>query len=178
MMHNFISLLNWAISKDVPLHQALTGLAGKRVRIVFPVGGTVDWEIEADGLLREVGLKTRFSSVRTNDSDAPPKAPDVTIKIQADVSKGVHIEGDAMVAEKLGPLARLIKERLSPWERFWSQSMAGTIARQVADYAVHEAGAAVGKSQSDAHHQALRQFRDALDRLEKRIDALGGSARR
>lgn len=171
MMHNFISLLNWAISKDEALHQALTGLAGKRMRVTFPIGGSVDWEIETDGLLREVGLKTKFSSVRTSDIDQPAKNPDVIIKVQAD-TKGIHIEGDAAVAEKLGPLARLIKERLSPWERFWNQSMAGAIAKQMADYAVHEAGAVVSKRQADAHHQALREFRDALDRLEKRIDAL------
>lgn len=172
MMNNFIAFLNWAISKDAALHKALSGLAGKRMRVVLPIGGSVDWEIEADGLLREVGLKTRFSAVRTSDIDQPAKDPDVTIKIQTDITKGVHIEGDAMVAEKLGPLARLIKERLSPWERFWNQSMAGAIAKQVADYAVHEAGAVVSKSQANAHHQALREFRDALDRLEKRIDAL------
>lgn len=172
MMHNFLSLLNWAISKDDALHKALSGLAGRRLRVTFPIGGSVDWEVEVDGLLREVGLKTQFSSSSTSAGDQPDKTPDVTIKIQADISKGVRIEGDAMVAEKLGPLAHLIKERLSPWERFWNQSMAAGIAKQVADYAVHEAGAVVSKSQSDAHHQALRQFRDALDRLEKRIDAL------
>lgn len=172
MMHNIIAFLNWAISKDDPLHKALAGLAGKRLRVVLPIGGSLDLEIESDGLLREVGLKTRFSSVRTADIGSPERQPDVIIKVQADITKGVHIEGDAMVAEKLGPLVKVFKEKLSPWERFWNQSMAGSIAKQVADYAVHEAGALVSRRQADAQHQALRDFRDALDRLEKRIDAL------
>lgn len=172
MMHNFIALLNWAISKDEALHQALAPLSGKRLRLVFPIGGSVDWEIEADGLLRELGFETRFSSLRTAGIDQPEKNPDVIIKFQSGPGKSLHIEGDAMVAEKLAPLAKLVKERFWPWERFWSQSMAGAIAKQIADYAVHEAGAIVGKSQADAHQQALRDFHDALNRLEKRIDAL------
>jgi len=82
MIHNIVSALNWGIAKDEPLHQALKGLAGKRLRIVFPIGGSVDWEIEADGLLKEVGVQTKYSTASTSGISSAPKAPDVTITIQ------------------------------------------------------------------------------------------------
>ena len=75
-------------------------------------------------------------------------------------------------AERLGPLTSLIKERVSPWDRFWKNSPAGLIAKQVADYAIHESDLVVTRAQADAHHQAIRAFRDAIDRLEKRVDQL------
>jgi ubiquinone biosynthesis protein UbiJ len=159
MIQNLINVLNFAIGRDDDLHKALKGLAGKRLRVVFPVGGSVDCEIEADGLLKE------FSR------NAHPE-PNVTIIVQSDIRKGLRIEGDAVVAERLSPLVKVIKDRLSPWERFWNNSMAGAIAKQVAEYAINESDLMVSQQQAQAHHDALRQFRDALDRLEKRIDAL------
>jgi ubiquinone biosynthesis protein UbiJ len=77
-----------------------------------------------------------------------------------------------MVAERLGPLVKLMKDRFSPWELFWSQSPAGQMARQAAEFAVHEAGLLVSRQQIQEHDQRLRNFREALDRLEKRIDVL------
>lgn len=173
MANNLIAALNWAISRDEPLHLALKSLSGKRLRVMFPIGGSVDWEVEADGLLKEVGLQTRYSSMSTAGVDDSRRVPDVTLILNADISKGIRIEGDALAAERLGPMVKLLKERFSPWERFWAQSPAGRLAKQAVDYAVHEAGVLVGRQQAEQHHQALREFRDALDRLEKRIDALG-----
>jgi ubiquinone biosynthesis protein UbiJ len=154
-----INLLNFAIARDDDLHKALKGLAGKRLRLVVPVGGSLDCEIEADGLLKE------FARNATAE-------PHITIIVQSDLTKGLRLEGDAMLAERLSPLAKLIKDRVSPWEQFWNNSMAGAIAKQVAQYAIHESDLMVSRQQAQAHHEALRQFRDALDRLEKRIEAL------
>jgi ubiquinone biosynthesis protein UbiJ len=46
------------------------------------------------------------------------------------------------------------------------------MARQAAEFAVHEAGVLVSRQQIQEHDQVLRGFRDALDRLEKRVDSL------
>lgn len=159
MIQNLINVLNFAISRDDGVLKALKGLAGKRLRLVFPVGGSLDCEIEADGLLKE------FS--RNAHSE-----PHVTVIVQSDLTKGLRIEGDALVAERLSPLVKVIKERVSPWERFWNNSMAGAIAKQVAEYAIYESDLMVSRQQAQAHHEALRQFRDALDRLEKRIESI------
>lgn len=180
MTNSFISLLNWAIAKDEALHQALKSLSGKRVRLVLPLfvtsGGCVDFEIEADGLLHELGLQTVFSaSGRKAESDSKAGQPDVTIIINTDISKGVRIEGDAIAAERLGPLVQLIKSRFMPFEKLWKDSPFAQFAKQAADYAVNESGIIIGRAQADAHHQALREFRDALDRLEKRIDQISGA---
>ena len=167
-----VSALNWAIAKDEPLHIALRGLSGKRLRIVLPVLGSLDWEIEADGLLKEVGLKNQYGQLKSAASAGAGREPDVTITISTDLSRGPRIEGDAMVAERLAPLVKLLKDRVSPWEHFWSHSPAGQMARQAAEFAVHEAGVLVSRQQIQEHDQVLRGFRDALDRLEKRVDSL------
>lgn len=170
--NNLIAALNWAIARDEPLQLALKSVSGKRLRVVFPVGGSVDWEIEADGLLKEIGLQTQHAAVSTSGREEAKRPPDVTLTVSTDLSRPFRIEGDALAAERLGPLIKLLKERISPWERFWNQSPAGQLAKQAAEYAVHEAGVLVGRQQAEAHQQSLREFRDALDRLEKRIDAL------
>ncbi len=167
-----VGALNWAIAKDEALHLALKNLAGKRLRVVLPVGGTFDWEIERDGLLKEIGLQTRHSQLSSAGVDQPRRDPDVTLIVGTDLTKAIRIEGDAIAAERLGPLVKLLKERLNPWEQFWSQSPAGQLARQAAEYAVHEAGLIVGRRQAQEHEQSLRAFRESLDRQEKRIDAL------
>jgi len=173
MVNNLIAVINWSIERDEPVHRALKGLSGKRIRIVFPVGGSVDWSVERDGLLKEVGFRSSRADAASPASDASSVSePDVTIVITTDLQKPMRIEGDAMVAERLGPLTSLIKERVSPWDRFWKNSPAGLIAKQVADYAIHESDLVVTRAQADAHHQAIRAFRDAIDRLEKRVDQL------
>ena len=172
MINNVLAALNWAIEKDEPLHKALRGLAGKRLRVVFPVGGSVDWAIEADGLLKELGLQSTQQRQASLAQESDAGLPDVTILVSTDITKSLRIEGDALVAERLSPLVALMKERLSPWEQFWRNSPAALIAKQVADYAIHEANMAVSRQQAAGHQQSLREFRDALERLEKRIEQL------
>ena len=167
-----LSALNWAIAKDEPLHLALKGLSGKRLQVVLPVVGSLDWEIEADGLLKEIGLRHQAMQANSAGAGSSRRDPDVTLRFSAEISRGPRIEGDAMVVERLAPLVRLMKDRLSPWEHFWNQSPAGQLARQAAEFAVHEAGVLVSRQQIAEHDQMLRNFRDALDRLEKRIDGL------
>ena len=171
---NLISALNWAIQKDEPLHQVLKGLAGKTIRVVFPVGFHFDWFIEADGLLSGLGLTAKdksFGSLHqaaSADSSSLSRKPDVTIAIE--FTGKMRVEGDAMVAEKLGPLLTLMKTRFSPIEKFWNESPAGLFAKQAADYAVYEANVVISRRQAEDHLQALRKFRERIDRLEKRLD--------
>jgi len=167
-----VNALNWAIAKDEPLHLALKGLSGKRLQVVLPVVGSLDWEIEADGLLKEIGLSHQMVQLNSAGARSPRREPDVTLRFTTEISRGPRIEGDAMVVERLAPLVKLMKDRLSPWEHFWNQSPAGQLARQAAEFVVHEAGVLVSRQQIAEHDQMLRNFRDALDRLEKRIDGL------
>jgi ubiquinone biosynthesis protein UbiJ len=161
MENNLIAAMNWAIEKDEPLHAVLKTLAGKHIRVGLPWGGShLDWSIQADGLLNQIGLNRA----------AEDTTPNVLIHIGTDLTRGMRIEGDAAVAEKLGPLADLIKKRISPWERFWENSPMAILARQAVDYAKYESNVIISKEQAQAHDQVLRQFRDALDRFEKRLD--------
>lgn len=160
---NFIASLNWAIEKDEALHHSLKGLAGRHLRVLLPVGIRLDCAIEADGLLKDIGLGAATAPEESSQ-------PDVTIELGSDASRGVRIAGNAAVAEKLSPLSALIKERAAPLEQFLKASPAAVFARQLADYAIHESRWVLGREQAEAHHQSLRELRDAIDRLEKRID--------
>lgn len=177
LRNNLLAAVNWAISRDDALHAALRGLAGRRLRVLFPGDASLEWAIEADGLLREIGLRAagRAASMVAAGAPAPDPSrdPDVTVRVVADRSSPIRIEGDALVAEKMAPLISLIKSRLSPWEQFWNASPAGIAARQLADYARYEAGLVVGHDDLARHAEQMRQLTAAIDRLEKRIDALG-----
>lgn len=167
--NNLIAGLNWAIERDESLHQVLKGLAGKKIRVLLAAGAVFDWAIEADGLLENLAL---------GGGESAAHQPHVTIQINTGLSgepasgaaRGIRIEGDAAVAERLGPLLKLIKDRVSPWETFWNSSPAGLLAKQVADYAMHEAQVVVSRDQANRHQAQLRELRDAIDRFEKRID--------
>jgi ubiquinone biosynthesis protein UbiJ len=159
--NNLIAALNWAIEKDEPLHRALKEVSGRRIRVDLPVAtASFFWAIESDGLLADLGL----------GQSEDHRGPDVVIYIDPSASRGLRIEGDAAVAERLAPLADLLKQRLSPWEKFWNDSPFGILARQLADYAIYESALIISRPQADAHLQAVRQFRDAVDRFEKRLD--------
>jgi ubiquinone biosynthesis protein UbiJ len=175
LRNNLLSAINWAISRDDALHAALRGLAGRRLRVLLPADAALEWVIEADGLLRELGVRAagRSASMVAAGSPAsdPESLPDVTVRVVADLASPVRIEGDALVAERLAPLIALIKSRLSPWEQFWNASPAGMAARQFADYARYEAGLVIGREDLARHAEQIRHLMAALDRLEKRVDA-------
>lgn len=166
LAHNLIAGLNWAIEKDDALHEALKALAGRHLRLMLPANGHLDCVIEADGLLKRLSLGS------VGAQHEPAHQPDVTIELGADSSRGIRIAGNAAVAEKLGPLSALIKARIAPLEQALKASPASLLARQAADYAIHEAQWVVSREHAEAHHQSLRNLRDAVDRLEKRIDQL------
>lgn len=176
LRNNLLSAINWAISRDDALHAALRGLAGRRLRILFPADAALEWVIEADGLLRELGVRAagRSASMVAAGSPAadPASLPDVTVRVVADLTSPLRIEGDALVAEKLAPLIALIKSRLSPWEQFWNASPAAMAARQFADYARYEAGLVIGREDLARHAEQIRHLMAAIDKLEKRIDTL------
>ncbi|MFM7965400.1 MAG: hypothetical protein ACKPBE_02880, partial [Betaproteobacteria bacterium] len=88
MAIDVLSALNWAIAKDEPLHLALKGLSGKRLQVVLPGVGSLDWEIEADGLLKEVGLKNQYAQVNSAGDAGSGRSPDVTLTVTTDLSRG------------------------------------------------------------------------------------------
>lgn len=166
---NLIAGLNWAIENDRPLHEVLKGLCGKKIRVELPIGARLDWEIEADGLLKDIDLSSGASAQQNADSLSKAK-PHITVFL--DWVDGMRIEGSASTAEQLGPLLTLAKSRLLPWQTFLKDSPAGLMAKQTADYALHEAGLAVHKDLMENHKASLRSLRDSLERLEKRLDQL------
>jgi ubiquinone biosynthesis protein UbiJ len=171
---NLLAALNWAIEKDEALHEALRGLAGKKIAVVLPFGVRVNWALEADGLLHELNLASAANHSNTGNQQESfaSREPDVVITVAGKIAKGVRIEGAAAVVEKLAPLGKLVKERVSPWEQFWANSPPALAAKQLADYAIYEANLVTSRQQAASHLEALRELKNSLDRLEKRIERL------
>lgn len=176
MASNLLAALNWAIEKDEALHEALRGLAGKTITVVLPFGVRVNWALEADGLLHELNFASTANLPNTNTSHSQEslssREPDVLITVTGQIAKGVRIEGAAAVVEKLAPLGKLLKDRISPWEQFWANSPPALAAKQLADYAIYEANLVASRQRAASHLEALRELKNSLDRLEKRIERL------
>ena len=86
--------------------------------------------------------------------------------------KGIRIQGDAAVAEKLAPLISIIRAKTAPvFDAVTSHPLA-FMAKRLVDYAIHDAKLVVTKQDFQDHTQQLRSLRDAADRLDKKIQAL------
>lgn len=166
-------------------------LQGKRLRL----------QIEADGLLREPSGSAQSSQVTVSSGQTPAQASqsseakqeaDVTLQVGSEFfvgaleqavsgglgatagpgMKGIRIQGDAAVAEKLGPLISVIRAKTAPvFDAVTSHPLA-FMAKRLVDYAIHDAKLVVTKQDFQDHTQQLRSLRDAADRLEKKIQAL------
>ena len=86
--------------------------------------------------------------------------------------RGIRIQGDAAVAEKLGPLIAVIRAKTSPVVDAVTSHPLAFMAKRLVDYAIHDAKLVVTKQDFQAHAQELRGLRDAADRLEKKIQIL------
>jgi ubiquinone biosynthesis protein UbiJ len=164
-------------------------LQGKRLRL----------HIEADGLLHEPSVKQSSSFSPVPSSQAAQVADqdgeaNVTLQIASEFfigaleqtlagglgsgatagpgMKGIRIQGDAAVAEKLGPLIAVIRSKTAPVFDAATSHPLAFMAKRFVDYAIHDAKLVVTKQDFQAHTQDLRTLRDATERLEKKIQAL------
>ena len=163
-------------------------LQGKRVRL----------QIEADGLLHEPSVKQPSAVAPAQSSQVPQVADEegeanVTLQIGSEFfvgaleqvvagglgsaaagpgMKGIRIQGDAAVAEKLGPLIAVIRSKTAPVFDAATSHPLAFVAKRFVDYAIHDAKLVVTKQDFQAHAQELRGLRDAADRLEKKIQIL------
>ena len=164
-------------------------LQGKRVRL----------QIEADGLLHEPSIQQSSAVAPAQSSQAPQVADqdgeaNVTLQIGGEFfvgaleqvvagglgsgaaagpgMKGIRIQGDAAVAEKLGPLIAVIRSKTAPVFDAATSHPLAFVAKRFVDYAIHDAKLVVTKQDFQAHTQDVRSLRDATDRLEKKIQAL------
>jgi ubiquinone biosynthesis protein UbiJ len=157
--------------------------------------------IEADGLLHEPTVQSAGSGevVKSSQTASQPDAQtspaaeaDVTLQVGSEFfvgafeqvlsgglagaagpgMKGIRIQGDAAVAEKLGPLIAVIRAKTSPVVDAVTSHPLAFMAKRLVNYAIHDAKLVVTKQDFQAHAQALRGLRDAADRLEKKIQIL------
>jgi ubiquinone biosynthesis protein UbiJ len=196
-----VQAINFAIERDEDLHDHLKPLAGKTIELVFDLQGPlqgkrVRLQIEADGLLHEPSAKHASSaaSLPSTQSADEDREANVTLQIGSEFfvgaleqvvagglgsgaaagpgMKGIRIQGDAAVAEKLGPLIAVIRSKTAPVFDAATSHPLAFMAKRFVDYAIHDAKLVVTRQDFQSHTQDLRTLRDAADRLEKKIQAL------
>ena len=157
--------------------------------------------LEADGLLHEPPARNASFGVPVLSSPAPQGSEQdgegeahVTLQIGSEFfigaleqtlagglgsgaaagpgMKGIRIQGDAAVAEKLGPLIAVIRSKTAPVFDAATSHPLAFMAKRFVDYAIHDAKLVVTKQDFQSHTQAVRNLRDAADRLEKKLQAL------
>lgn len=196
-----VQAINFAIERDEDLHDHLKPLAGKTIELVFDLQGPLQGRrlrlrIEADGLLREPTAQSSMSgqvveSSSTDEMTSPETEADVSLQVGSEFfvgaleqviaggaagvagpgMKGIRIQGDAAVAEKLGPLIAVIRAKTSPVVDAVTSHPLAFMAKRMVNYAIHDAKLVVTKQDFQPHSQELRSLRDATDRLEKKIQA-------
>ncbi|MGA0882613.1 MAG: hypothetical protein ACO3QP_07365 [Burkholderiaceae bacterium] len=182
-----LAALNFAIERDRALHDQLRSLAGCHIVVAFegfsPLAiPALSARFAPDGLLEAV----------TTDASAPidvrltltpafflASMEQFFSKASAGPSmKGVRIEGDAEIAQKLTPLIALMRARISPLGQAVQKSWPAQAAQKVAHHAIYETDVLVSRAQVDSHQQDLQALRDRIARFEKRLQSVEATSAR
>ena len=170
-------------------------LQGRRIRLTLEADGLLhEPTTGTSGSTTSQSMSSVVADAKATASSLSeePSAADVTLQIGSEFfvgaleqavsgglgasagpgMKGIRIQGDAAVAEKLGPLIAVIRAKTSPVVDAVTSHPLAFMAKRLVDYAIHDAKLVVTKQDFQAHAQELRGLRDAADRLEKKIQIL------
>lgn len=84
--------------------------------------------------------------------------------------RGIRIEGDAALAQRLVPLLDVLRSRVTPLQLAISSSPLARMAQKAVHYLVYDAGVLVTKPELADHAKSVRSLRERIDRLEKRVN--------
>lgn len=175
-------LLNFAIERDPLVHQACQGLAGRvlRLQLESSPGRHLDWCFAADGLLEAVSLSSRQASQEAIEPVPPclvltlqPAALKSIFSTEAHGVSGIRIEGDAALAERLGPLVAVLREKVSLWRLALASHPIALAATETVLDAATNGRFVLTRAQVNDTAQRLRRLREGLDRLEQRLALVG-----
>jgi ubiquinone biosynthesis protein UbiJ len=182
-----LAALNFAIERDRALHDQLRSLAGCHIAIGFE--GFSPLTIPAlsarfapDGLLEAVSTESSVPiDVRLTLTPAFFVASLEQVLSQPSAGpsmRGLRIEGDVEIAQRLTPLIALMRARISPLGQALQRSWPAQAAQKAAHYAIFETNVLVSRGRMDSHQQDLHALRDRIARLEKRLQSVEATSAR
>jgi ubiquinone biosynthesis protein UbiJ len=185
----FASAVNHLLAREAWARERLAPYAGKTARLAFS-SITLTLVVESDGYLRAVD-EIDARTVDVSLAVAPDALPAFMQGGQAAVMKHVKIEGDAEFATQLAKLAEHLRwepeEDLARLIGDAPAHRAAEIVRaageqalragrglrdSIAEYLLDESPQLVRRGALDAFNSELARARDALARVEKRVERL------
>ncbi|CAM8623221.1 hypothetical protein MCEMSEM47_00161 [Burkholderiales bacterium] len=182
-----LAALNFAIERDRALHDQLRSLAGSHIAVSFE--GFAPLQIPSlcarfaqDGLLESVGTSESTPiDVRLTLTPAffIASVDQFFSKTASGPSmRGLRIEGDVEIAQRLNPLIQLMRTRLSPLGQTVGASWPVQAAQRALNQAIQNSDVLLKRDRFDAHQQDLQALRDRLARFEKRLQSAEATSAR
>jgi ubiquinone biosynthesis accessory factor UbiJ len=183
------NLLNRNLPRSPRARELCASLAGRRVAV--NVRGLSEF------LIRCNGERLEITPGAAGDADIHVRGGPISLLACAGRNTdgawgpGVEVSGDAEIVARLRELARLLEPdleeqlalavgdvpaheiaRLVRATLGWWRHAAGTTLRNLAEYLAHERGDLVSRSEGRQLGTGIDSVRDAIERLEARIDVL------
>lgn len=186
----FSLALNRVLAASPEARRRLAPFAGVSVELRAPLAPALTFTIEPGGTLKAGGAGGELVvTLKPGLLAALPKGEDYVMR-EIDVSGDARLAGEVMwLARHLRELAPEVAEedlsrvlgdvaahRLAQGAReflAWQVDSAGRLAAAFADYATEESRLVVARPEHESFAAAVARLRDALERLEKRIERLG-----
>lgn len=141
------------------------------------------WDADADCTLRApaaelLRLATSRDKVAVLHGPRVDLEGDATALTElADILQSLELDWEYQFGRWLGPLgAALLGGRLRA-AAGWSADSLDSLRQNLSDYLAEEARTLVGQREAEARFSELDQLKMALDRLEARVERLGGGSR-
>ena len=186
----FAAALNHLLEAESWARDRLAPFAGETVELRAPPLPTLGFSIAEGGRLAPADADADAGAALT--ITVGPGAPAALLQGEEQLLREVQVSGNARLAAEVMFLVRHLRwdaeeeaarvigdvaaRRLAMMVRgvaAWHRDAARRVAESLVEYAAEERRLLVRRGELDQHAAAQARLRDALERLEKRIDRLG-----
>ena len=192
----FAAALNHLLDAEPWARERLAPFAGESLELRAPPLPALRFEIAADGRLSPAATASGPAAKPSLAVTFGPGALAAAVKGEEHLLRAIQVEGNARLAGEVMFLFRNLRwdaeedvaklvgdiaaHRIAGTARAvaaWHVDAARRIAESLAEYATEERPLLVRRGELEENSAALARLRDALERLEKRIERLGTKAR-
>lgn len=181
--------LNHLLEAEPWARERLIPFSGAALELHAPLLPVLRLAITGEGRLRPAGPTESASLVMTFGPNVVPAA----LQGEDHLMRAIQVEGDSRLANEVlflfrhlrwdaeEDLARVLGDaaahRVASTARqwvTWQKEAFSRVAENLMDYALEERQLIAHRLSFEEHRSAVAQLRDALERLEKRLDRLAG----
>jgi len=191
----FAAALNHLLDAEPWARERLAPFAGESLELRAPPLPALRFEIAADGRLSPVAAASAAAVKPSLAVTLGPGALAAAVKGEEHLLRAIQVDGNARLASEAmflfrhlrwdaeEDMAKLVGDiaahRIVGTSRAvaaWHVDAARRVAESLAEYATEERPLLVRRGELEENSAALARLRDALERLEKRIERLGTKA--